>query len=153
MGTEPVVYLDTSVFIALIQNEAGRVAACKDAMQDAIEEKTKALTSALAIAEVVKGEAGMIPEAAEPAIESFFSSLWLRVAAVDQRVAVRAREVSRLYGLKPPDAIHVATAILYGASRIFTYDKHLLKLAIPAIRISHPETSQPRFPFPPSPQP
>lgn len=153
MGTEPVVYLDTSVFIALIQNEAGRVAACREALQDASEEKTRALTSALTVAEVVKGESGAIPESAEPIIESFFNSPWLRVASVDQRVAVKSREVSRLYGLKPPDAIHVATAILYGASRIFSYDKHILKVTIPTIRVSHPETSQPRLPFPPSPQP
>lgn len=81
------------------------------------------------------------------------ANVWLRVAVVDQRVAVKAREISRLYHLKPPDAIHVATAILYGASRIFTYDKDMLELTIPSMRISHPETIQPRLPFPPSVEP
>jgi len=153
METKPTVYLDTGVFIALVKSETDRVAACRDALQDASEEKTWALTSALTVAEVVRGEGGTIPESAEPVIDSFFSSPWLRVAVVDQRVAMKAREISRLYHLKPPDAIHVATAILYGASRIFTYDKDMLELTIPSIRISHPETIQPRLPFLPSAEP
>lgn len=124
-----VVYIESSVFIALIQKEANRFEDCRAALREAEVGQTRAITSSLTIAEVVKGKDGLITPESEAKVAAFFQHEWLKVVWVDRRVAEEARRLSRELGLKPPDAIHVATAILLKANRLFTYDKKILDAA------------------------
>ena len=125
----PVVYIETSVILALLRNEPDRVGVCSAAFADAEAGAIRANTSAFTLAEVIKlpEQAGYLPESAQAAIEQFFQHSWLRVALVDRRVGSLARQLAVAHGLKPPDAVHVATAQLYGAQQLFTYDERILR--------------------------
>lgn len=120
------VYLESSVFIAFIQKEPDRYEECAAALREAQAGQTRAITSSLTIAEVVRGENGLLSPEVEAKLTAFFQNEWLKVVWVDRRVAEEARRVSREFKLKPPDAIHVATCVLHRAERLFTYDDKIL---------------------------
>lgn len=138
----PVVYIETTVILALLKGEKGRADLCAAALTDAKEGATHAITSALTIAEVIKlnGEAGYLPESTHETIKRFFQHPWIYVVSVDRRVASQARRIAPQLSLKPPDAIHLATAQLYSAERFFTFDTHFLRLSgqVPPIDITEP---------------
>ena len=54
--------------------------------------------------------------------DAFFSSRDLTLFPVDSAVADRATQLRATYNLKTPDAIHVATAAVHGASLVVTTD-------------------------------
>lgn len=134
------VYFETSMVLALLKKEPGRVEMCEAAFRDAQTGRITAITSAFTLAEVVKIDDDYLPEAVEAKINAFFQHSWFRVAGVDGRVGTLARRVAREHGLKPPDATHVATALLYKATAIYTYDDKILAMAggIPGLNITHP---------------
>lgn len=79
------------------------------------------VTSTLAIAEVTS--CGLDDEAEQKRlIREFFENDYIHVRAVDRRIAESAASISRIHRLKPPDAIHVATAIRWGVYSLQTYD-------------------------------
>jgi len=56
------------------------------------------------------------------AYDAFFSSNDLALFPVNSAVAERAIQLRATYNLKTPDAIHVATAAVHGASLVVTTD-------------------------------
>jgi predicted nucleic acid-binding protein len=56
------------------------------------------------------------------AYDAFFSSRDLTLLPVDSAVADRATQLRATYNLKTPDAIHIATAAVHGASLVVTTD-------------------------------
>ncbi|HUW65686.1 MAG TPA: type II toxin-antitoxin system VapC family toxin [Spirochaetia bacterium] len=150
MSTKPqLVYIETSMVIAFLKGEEGRVEESKAALFEAEKGHIRAITSALTIAEVVKVEGGVVIEESERLIDDFFVQPWLRVVMVDRRVATKARHIGRQFNLKPADAIHVATAVLYQAQYIYTYDDRILGLSavLPTLCITYPR-GQLYFNFP-----
>lgn len=80
-------------------------------------------TSALAIAEVVKTkESGELTDSERHLINAYFRHKFVRVIPVDRIVAKMAAEIVRNHELKPPDAIHVASAIRTKCVVMYTYD-------------------------------
>jgi predicted nucleic acid-binding protein len=141
MGTDSqLVYIETSMIIAFLKGEEGRVEESKAALFEAEKGHIRTMTSAFTIAEVVKVEGGTIVEKSEKMIEDFFKQPWLRIVMVDRRVATKARRIARELSLKPADAIHVATALLYQAQYIYTYDDRILglKATLPSLQITYP---------------
>lgn len=127
---KPLVYLETSVFLAHLNGEAGRSEDCTSVMIQAEAGETVALTSTVTLTEVIKISGGHLPETVEDTIESLFQSKWLHLIQLDRPVATRARQISRAHHLTPLDAIHVASAVARGASRLLTYDHGILKIGI-----------------------
>lgn len=87
-------------------------------------------TSSLTLAEVVKRKCDGKPLEITPSDDAVFQSLfdqeWVFEINVDHAVGVRARQLSREFALKgkvlkPADAIHLASAVLY-CDRMFTLD-------------------------------
>lgn len=72
---------------------------------------------------------GLSPSDSESKIQEFFSREYVIPVAVDISVAKTARRLIRdYYGLEPPDAIHIATALQWQIPIIETTDSYLLEL-------------------------
>ena len=61
-------------------------------------------------------------------IRDFFENDFVTIRNVDRLIAERAGEFVREHNLKPPDAIHAATALSFKCDCLHTYDKKLLRL-------------------------
>jgi predicted nucleic acid-binding protein len=143
-------YWDSCVFISAIQQTAERYPTLKAILDLAATEKVIIVTSALTIAEVIKLDVdNAAPDqlATDAAmIRCFFENDFIAVRNVDRLIAERAGEFVRKHTIKPPDAIHLATAAFSKCSCLQTYDRPLLRLdgqiGWPALSIktpSHPE--------------
>jgi predicted nucleic acid-binding protein len=76
------------------------------------------------------------------ALAYFLARLDLR--PVDQATAELAVVIGARYGLKPVDAIHLATALLAGADRFITNNRRDFRAAaIAEIAVTHPEDLPP----------
>jgi hypothetical protein len=73
---------------------------------------------------------------------SFFEQPWILVRDVDRFIAEDARHLIWAHGIKPKDAIHLATALRLKLSVMDTFDDDLIalsgKLGNPRLSIGHP---------------
>jgi len=131
------VYWDACTWIALIQREkiplgAGKIEdrdmMCRIVIEAAKKGSIEILTSTFCLAEVCKhpDKKGTSDKLAE-----FFENDYILLTNVDRLVAERARELM-LAGyskLKPPDAVHLATAAVSpDIEEMHTFDERLLAL-------------------------
>jgi predicted nucleic acid-binding protein len=106
-----------------------RARPCIDIIRQCERRQLEIVVSALAMAEVAKLDSPA--EEAERRIKEFFSRDYLIAIPVDQRVAEMARSLVQQHsGLHGPDAVHVATALVYGVPVVETFDDRLLRLDI-----------------------
>ncbi|RMF99148.1 MAG: PIN domain-containing protein [Gammaproteobacteria bacterium] len=127
-------YWDSCVFIDWIKGESGSSLRDLSGTREVIElfEKNQAviITSTITITEVT--EAKIEPWGIKM-FEDLLKRPGIQRVAVDVRIAKLARELRDHYSrnseefgrktLTPPDAIHLATAILYKADEMHTFDK------------------------------
>ncbi|MDO8421870.1 MAG: PIN domain-containing protein [Parvibaculum sp.] len=132
-GNSPLYYWDTCLFLAWLKDES-RNSGEMDGVREVIERHRKRdvrlMTSVLTSVEVLSGKipAGM---------ETLFDGLLKRLSRVsmDTKVAALAHDLRNHYAkevgnkLKTPDAIHLATAILFRADEFHTFDETLLSLS------------------------
>jgi len=139
------------VFIALVKNEQGRADEALRILEDAAAGKLEIVTSAWTLAEVIKtpGEPPLSPQV-ESKIMDFFENEYVLIVNLDRKVAEEARQISRDYGPKPKDAVHLATAKVARLDLLETWDDQLLrltdKIGDPAICIRRP-TWEGQLPF------
>lgn len=131
-------YWDACTWIALIQKEKirdengvlveDRETMCKSVTHAAESGAVEIVTSTLSLTEVCRIDE--IKNAEEDVIANFFENEWILLANVDRAVGERGRELMRAgYSkLKPPDAIHLATAALANTDEMHTFDDRLLRL-------------------------
>jgi predicted nucleic acid-binding protein len=136
MATSPRrVYWDACAWIALIQKEKialsdklieDRFMMCRTVIEAAKRGSIEILTSTLSLAEVCRDPAikGQKPEA----VADYFENDYILLVNVDRRVGEYARVLmtSGVGGLKPADAIHVATAAISGVEEMHSFDGKLL---------------------------
>ena len=116
----PRVALDSCVVIDILEGNRAKNPWITHLTRDAEAGKVSLLASALAACEVthIAGQAD-----AGQAIIAFFRRSDIDVFPVDIRVADYVREIiGSAAGLKPPDAIHIATAALHDAGVLLTRD-------------------------------
>lgn len=117
-------YLDSSVYIAAIKGEQGRTEIARGILEDARTGKLEVVGSTFVIAEVIraKGQPAPLSEEDEAKIDQYVFHDFITWVEVDVTLALQARKLSRSYGLRPGDAIHVASALRGGADQVLRWD-------------------------------
>lgn len=111
------------------------------------------VTSALTLAEVLWMRGGpQLPNEKALIVRRFFQRSYIRVHNVSRKLAEAAQVLVWDQGIKPKDAIHVATAIHLGASALETFDAKLIgksgTVGAPLLLIREPKaTAQGRLPL------
>lgn len=142
------IYWDTSVFVALIKGEASaeadRAAIAQAILRVAEAGKIELITSAFTRAEVRRDrrQPRLTPEQ-HARVSAFFKHSYLHVRPLDRAIGESAAELGERYNLKPPDAVHLATALSVQADELQHWDDRdfgrlSLRTDPPPIRIAHP---------------
>ena len=135
-------YWDSCVFISWLEQEPGRVHIIKELLKQTVEKQGKILTCAISIVEVAyiaqEKQEGVLDSAAEKRIDDLWTDPAIQIVETSQYLMKRARHLMRQalssgWKLKPPDAIHLATAEWVQkrsptrVNEFHTYDKGLEK--------------------------
>jgi len=129
-GAEPVYYWDTCLFLAWIKDEqrkSGEMDGVRELIARQKRREVKIVTSVLTSVEVLSGKipAGM---------DTLFNGLMKRIhrLGMDTKVAAVAHDLRNYYSTRPnefdgktlstPDAIHLATAVIYRVTEFHTFD-------------------------------
>lgn len=133
VGTRPIFYWDTCVFLAWLKDEQTRKPGEMEGVQEVLarfkRREVVLMTSVITVVEACNARipAPVVGQFADVMQRPNFSRI-----AVDIRVAKIARDIRDYYLLKPekhggktlsvPDSIHIASAILYRATEMHTFD-------------------------------
>lgn len=121
-------YWDSNAFSGHLNDEGDKVAECEAVLSEAEKGHILLVTSALTIAEVLfirPGGPRLPPEKRED-VEKFFKADYITVRNVTRAIAELARDVFWDHGIRPKDAVHVATASLFKVPVLHTFDGDLL---------------------------
>ncbi|MDP6819475.1 MAG: type II toxin-antitoxin system VapC family toxin, partial [Alphaproteobacteria bacterium] len=121
------IYWDSDCFLGHFQAEPGKAEKCDGVIQRAERGDVLLVTSALTIAEVLwmRG-APRLPKDKSEIVQKFFKRSYIRVYNLDRKKAEAAQSLVWDYGIKPKDAIHVATAIHLKVDALETFDQDLI---------------------------
>ena len=137
-------YWDACAFLAWLKEENGRIQGCGNVLREARAGRLEIVTSALTLAEVlmVRGEA-QVPESDRQLVRDVFKAEWLILYNVDRHIGEHAQEIVWRNGVRPKDAIHVATALSAGVDCLDTFDGPLINLSgrigTPPLMICEPQ--------------
>jgi predicted nucleic acid-binding protein len=122
------IYWDSDAFLGWLQEEAGKVELCEGTLARATAGEVLIFTSTLTLAEVLwKKSAPPIAKDKADTLRKFFRRSHFRVRNVTRAISEAAQDLVWDHGIKPKDAIHVATAIDAKTSWLETFDEFLLK--------------------------
>ncbi len=146
------IYWDSCVYISCIQQDPARYPVLRAFLGVAESRKIFLVASALVVAEVVKLNCSPEPiNKQADLIREFFENDYIEVRSVDRAIAEEAAKICRSHDIRPPDAVHVATALKFQCTCLQTYDgenpkpkgKYLLpldgKVGWPALKIELPQ--------------
>lgn len=122
---------DACTWIAMIVQEQAklkdgstenRAKLCNHIIDLASKKQVEIATSGLSLAEVCKHEDVKIQDG--DTLSDFFRNEYILIVPVDRHVGTLARQYMQAghAGLKPPDAVHLATAIVADVSEFHTFD-------------------------------
>ena len=121
-------YLESSFFIAFIKGEVtggvdrGEIA--QNIFDDAANGRWSIFTSTFTLAEVLKDRRRpQLSVTEEQRIDAFFQHEYIKLVTLGRDVAELARKLARAYGLRPADAVHLASAIKAKADELLTWDE------------------------------
>lgn len=117
---------------AILYYLAGRQEAhpdCQQILDQGERGQLEIMVSVLAEAEVAKLEGGRDDDA-ELRIREFFGRNYVIRAGLEVAIAREARRLVRTYaGIKPLDAVHIATALHHKVPILETYDTDMMKIS------------------------
>ncbi|MDB5583350.1 MAG: hypothetical protein JWR80_8526 [Bradyrhizobium sp.] len=128
---------DSCTWIAMIIQEQAtdkdgstedRAKLCNHVIGLARAKQAEIATAGLALAEVCKHDE--VKSFDGDTLSDFFRNDYILIVAVDRHVGTLARELMQAghSGLRPPDAVHLAAAIVADVLEFHTFDDKLLKL-------------------------
>jgi predicted nucleic acid-binding protein len=128
------VYWDACCWIAYIKQEVvdvngkreNRYEMCRQTLLEADKGAVEIVTSAFTLAEVCKSSE--VKDSPVDHLPSFFDKSYILLVPVDKNVGLRAQslQLAGLVGLKPPDTVHVASAIIAKCEELHTFDRRIL---------------------------
>jgi hypothetical protein len=122
------IYWDSDTFLGWLQSEAGKAELCEGTLLRADAGEVLIVTSTLTIAEVLwMKNAPPIPKDRADIVRKFFRRSSMRLRNVTRVVSESAQELVWDHGVRPKDAIHVATALEVKVQALETFDDGLLK--------------------------
>lgn len=133
MSGREIYYLDSCIFLAWLRDEPrppGEMDAVRDLTQNIQKNLVSVMTSTITLTEVTESKMAV---GTLEMFNSLISRRNMSRIAVDARIARHARVLRDHYSgrsditpvkktLSVPDAIHIATAILYKATKFYTFD-------------------------------
>ena len=127
-------YLDSSVFVAFLNEETiptpdgrTRVAVARGIFTEAAAGGRSIVTSALSVAEVRNTPGATASPFVPPGDAGIFELSSIRVVNVDMTIALAAQRLVSSHNLKPPDAIHLATAIRHHCAELLVWDDAFIR--------------------------
>lgn len=116
----PAVYLDSVVLLDILAQDPAHRSTSRFIIDECESGKLAIVASELVIAEV--GASKKKATVSHVDIDAFFANSYFEFASVDRLTARTARGIAFEHGLKPPDAIHVATCMIRGCPIFLTRD-------------------------------
>ncbi|MSU48526.1 MAG: PIN domain-containing protein [Opitutus sp.] len=108
-------YWDSGVFCSYFNKEKGRYSVIIDLLKDAHSGKSEIVTSSFTLVEVLYVKNGTpIKQSQEEMLELFFQYPFIKIVNAERSICERARQFVWKYGMKPKDAVHIATAEFAG---------------------------------------
>jgi predicted nucleic acid-binding protein len=147
-------YWDACVFLGWLKAEPDKLAACQAGIRMAERGELTIITSVLSLAEVLRLKGNdPIPVADREAVRAFFENDYISLYEVDRTIAEKAQDVVWNHGVRPKDAIHVATALSTATTitieQFDTFDTGLIALngqiGAPALTIGLPNLPEAMF--------
>lgn len=135
------IYWDSDAFLGWLGKEADKQKACGTVLGAAERGEVVLVTSSLTLTEVIRiKHQPAIPRDGAEKVRKFFLSRYIVIKQLDRFTAEDARDLVWTHGLKPKDAIHVATARRFQIPVLHSYDSDLTDLngKIPGIVICKP---------------
>jgi len=137
MAKPRMIYWDACAWISYIQKEMPgdgksftepRYEMCKETLKRAEAGEYEIATSAFTLAEVCKRP--WDPASPSVNLAAFFDQPYIVLIPVDKQVGrhAQALQLAGLAGLKPPDAIHLASATVWNVATFHTFDGRLIDL-------------------------
>ena len=132
------VYWDACAWIAYINQEKSiplsdgtvenRFSMCRTILNEAESGQIEVVTSAFTLAEVCKSQG--VKASPLDYLPAFFDKSYILIVPVDFAIGLQAQslQVSGLVNLKPPDAIHLASAQRAFVNEFHTFDDRIVNL-------------------------
>jgi predicted nucleic acid-binding protein len=117
------IYWDSATFLAYFQQEPGRVDLCRGTLERAEAGEVGIVTSTLTIAECLWLRGSVpIPRNRAQIVRQFFRKSYIRMRNVTRKTSELAQDLVWDHGVRPKDAIHIATALEASVTVIETFD-------------------------------
>lgn len=132
----PALALDTGPWILWIEQNPAFLPVVGPIFREFEEGRATAVTSVMAVLEVLTGAMRREDDVLVRRYESLFTeSAGVVVLDVDMDIARRAAELRARHGVRTADAIHLATALAAGASAFVTTDRRLARVKEIEVRV------------------
>ncbi len=115
--------IDTNIFIYYLQAHPSFGIASKTIFESLAQNKTKAVTSTITLAELLAIDAASAH--LDMMQKLFLETPNLTIIDMNQPIAIEAARIKRTYGYRLPDAIQLATSIYAKANLFITNDQKI----------------------------